>query len=177
MAVYDRIAKRAQQVIACKSSKALTATLFAILAQGSEGADMIEKEADVQSDSFFIGICMIVGFALFGFYTFCVKLFQYLQQMCEKRRLRLMDQMPEETVDFSRSKEMEMYVNMVLVTPNGRHYHMSHCKWLDGRSTTRVHESDAVAAHYKKCHTCFSLRVVTKRSKRHGAAASSASAK
>ncbi|CAJ1340863.1 unnamed protein product, partial [Effrenium voratum] len=176
MAVYDRIAKRAQQVIACKSSKALTATLFAILARGSEGADMIEKEADVQSDSFFIGICMIVGFALFGFYTFCVKLFQYLQQMCEKRRLRLMDQMPEETVDFSRSKEMEMYVNMVLVTPNGRHYHTSHCKWLDGRSTTRVHESDAVAAHYKKCHTCFSLRVVTKRSKRHGAAASSASA-
>ncbi|CAJ1425309.1 unnamed protein product [Effrenium voratum] len=176
MAVYDRIAKRAQQVIACKSSKALTATLFAILARGSEGADMTEKEADVQSDSFFIGICMIVGFALFGFYTFCVKLFQYLQQMCEKRRLRLMDQMPEETVDFSRSKEMEMYVNMVLVTPNGRHYHMSHCKWLDGRSTTRVHESDAVAAHYKKCHTCFSLRVVTKRSKRHGAAASSASA-
>ena len=176
MAVYDRIAKRAQQVIACKSSKALTATLFAILARGSEGADMIEKEADVQSDSFFIGICMIVGFALFGFYTFCVKLFQYLQQMCEKRRLRLMDQMPEETVDFSRSKEMEMYVNMVLVTPNGRHYHMSHCKWLDGRSTTRVHESDAVAAHYKKCHTCFSLSVVTKRSKRHGAAASSASA-
>ena len=113
---------------------------------------------------FVCSACVVLGFSIFGMYTFAVAVWS---KFSAKRRPLESDQGADFKLapihEGSESKEASLSASTflgssnvkechVFVTNHGKHYHKSNCKWIATRSTSRLLESEAVGLHLKKPH-------------------------
>ena len=125
-------------------------------AAGSTVTDALSPEPNglsyvLHDIAFVLCVLTVVMFVLLGMWTAS----QWVFKSC--RRQPVQNSCASLAVQSAEDATAEVNSVYVWVTPNGRHFHKRACKWVINREVSRVTEDQALAAHYKVCHTCHAL--------------------